>query len=41
MPLTGLQVGDILTKCSATVLKDGKEGQYEKEGTQLGWAMFS
>lgn len=27
-----VQVGDVLTKCSAVVLKAGKEGQYEKEG---------
>lgn len=27
-----LQVGDILIRCSATVLKKGMEGKYEKEG---------
>ncbi|CAK0751030.1 hypothetical protein CVIRNUC_002036 [Coccomyxa viridis] len=27
-----VQVGDILSRCSATVLKDGREGKYEKEG---------
>jgi hypothetical protein len=28
----GVQVGDVLLRCSATVLKDGKEGQFEAEG---------
>ena len=28
----GLQIGDVLVRVSATLLKDGKEGQYEKEG---------
>lgn len=27
-----VQVGDVVRKCSATVLKAGKEGQYESEG---------
>ena len=26
------QVGQVLSKCSAVVLKAGKEGQYEQEG---------
>ena len=28
----GVRVGDVLARVSATVLKDGKEGQFEKEG---------
>jgi ferredoxin len=28
----GVAVGDVLLRCSATVLKDGKEGAFEKEG---------
>jgi len=27
-----IRVGDVISKCSATVLKSGKEGQYESEG---------
>eukprot|EP00197_Chlamydomonas_leiostraca_P008785 CAMPEP_0202865750 /NCGR_PEP_ID=MMETSP1391-20130828/6334_1 /ASSEMBLY_ACC=CAM_ASM_000867 /TAXON_ID=1034604 /ORGANISM="Chlamydomonas leiostraca, Strain SAG 11-49" /LENGTH=166 /DNA_ID=CAMNT_0049545627 /DNA_START=147 /DNA_END=647 /DNA_ORIENTATION=+ len=27
-----VQVGDVLSKCSAVVLKSGKEGEYEREG---------
>lgn len=27
-----VQVGDVLTKCSAVLLKAGKEGEYEREG---------
>lgn len=27
-----VQVGDVLSQCSAVVLKAGKEGQYEREG---------
>ena len=27
-----VRVGDVLTKCSATVLKAGKDGEYEREG---------
>lgn len=30
--LRSLQVGDILIRCSAVLLKDGTEGQFEKEG---------
>jgi hypothetical protein len=28
----GVQPGDVLVKVSATVLKDGKEGEFENEG---------
>jgi hypothetical protein len=28
----GLQIGDVLVRVSATLLKSGAEGQYEKEG---------
>ena len=28
----GLQTGDVLVRVSATLLKDGKEGQFEREG---------
>ncbi len=27
-----IKVGDVVRKCSATVLKSGKEGSYESEG---------
>ena len=27
-----VQVGDVLSRCSATVLKSGKEGEFEAEG---------
>jgi len=30
--LAGVRVGDVLSRCSATVLKDGKEEQFESQG---------
>ena len=32
-----IRVGDILKRCSAVVLKDGTEGQFEKEVAALLW----